>query len=57
MTYDYDEFMSQFAGVNEYNCGGSMKKIKKVQGGAKTKQNPVKKENKKSTAPPSKYKG
>lgn len=37
MTYDYDEFMSQFAGADklpEYACGGKTK-VKKACGGKK----------------------
>ena len=49
MTYDYNEFMNQFAGVQEYKCGGKTKiesascgckskKVKKAEAGMKNKK-------------------
>ena len=49
MTYDYDEFINQFAGVQEYKCGGKTKiesascgckskKVKKAEAGMKNKK-------------------
>lgn len=50
MTFDYNEFLNEFAGVEEYACGGKTKKaacgcktkkVKKAQEGGQTERKPL----------------